>query len=125
MRGEVRKWEWPPLQAGDAVELTILMAIGRKDVLDIDALAVGIAFGLLHALKRVFTFFLGLEHGNRKSFGHLVHLHAEQIVGTPRTLPTPRSEESRVGKECVSTCRSRWSRFHLKKKENNLPTLHD
>src|SRR3546814_15733019 len=23
-----------------------------------------------------------------------------------------RSEESRVGKECVSTCRSRWSRFH-------------
>src|SRR3546814_11940379 len=23
-----------------------------------------------------------------------------------------RSEESRVGKECVSTCRSRWSPFH-------------
>src|SRR3546814_14954963 len=23
-----------------------------------------------------------------------------------------RSEESRVGKECVSTCRSRWSRYH-------------
>src|SRR3546814_17141300 len=23
-----------------------------------------------------------------------------------------RSEERRVGKECVSTCRSRWSRFH-------------
>src|SRR3546814_17777407 len=28
-----------------------------------------------------------------------------------------RSEERRVGKECVSTCRSRWSQSHKKKKE--------
>src|SRR3546814_11856861 len=28
-----------------------------------------------------------------------------------------RSEERRVGKECVSTCRSRWSPYHLKKKQ--------
>src|SRR3546814_8520758 len=27
-------------------------------------------------------------------------------------LPIKRSEERRVGKECVSTCRSRWSRYH-------------
>src|SRR3546814_13936634 len=27
----------------------------------------------------------------------------------------PRSEERRVGKECVSTCRSRWSPYHSKK----------
>src|SRR3546814_12943408 len=27
-----------------------------------------------------------------------------------------RSEERRVGKECVSTCRSRWSPYHNKKK---------
>src|SRR3546814_2304046 len=26
--------------------------------------------------------------------------------------PTVRSEERRVGKECVSTCRSRWSPYH-------------
>src|SRR3546814_12345436 len=26
-----------------------------------------------------------------------------------------RSEERRVGKECVSTCRSRWSPYHKKK----------
>src|SRR3546814_16665152 len=26
--------------------------------------------------------------------------------------PTLRSEERRVGKECVSTCRSRWSPYH-------------
>src|SRR3546814_19189780 len=28
-----------------------------------------------------------------------------------------RSEERRVGTECVSTCRSRWSPYHLKKKQ--------
>src|SRR3546814_19912268 len=27
-------------------------------------------------------------------------------------LPDLRSEERRVGKECVSTCRSRWSPYH-------------
>src|SRR3546814_4237460 len=29
-----------------------------------------------------------------------------------------RSEECRVGKECVSTCRSRWSLYHDKKKSD-------
>src|SRR3546814_13597446 len=41
-----------------------------------------------------------------------------------------RSEERRVGKECGSTCRSRWSPYHSKKKkhkkilvnEHNKPT---
>src|SRR3546814_10548479 len=28
------------------------------------------------------------------------------------TAPIMRSEERRVGKECVSTCRSRWSPYH-------------
>src|SRR6056297_4152194 len=35
----------------------------------------------------------------------------ERSARTPR-----RSEERRVGKECVSTCRSRWSPYHEKKK---------
>src|SRR3546814_14481870 len=34
-----------------------------------------------------------------------------------REIVGDRSEERRVGKECVSTCRSRWSPYHLKKKE--------
>src|SRR3546814_3122022 len=29
-----------------------------------------------------------------------------------RAARPPRSEERRVGKECVSTCRSRWSPYH-------------
>src|SRR3546814_12725631 len=32
---------------------------------------------------------------------------------------TRRSEERRVGKECVSTCRSRWSPYPLKNKTSN------
>src|SRR3546814_18901935 len=33
--------------------------------------------------------------------------------------PLFRSEERRVGKECASTCRSRWSPYHYKKKKTN------
>src|SRR3546814_11684016 len=32
-----------------------------------------------------------------------------------RKSSVERSEERRVGKECVSTCRSRWSPYHKKK----------
>src|SRR3546814_10999619 len=35
-----------------------------------------------------------------------------------------RSEERRVGKECVSTCRSRWSPYH-KKKMQDLYAIHN
>src|SRR3546814_17977241 len=34
---------------------------------------------------------------------------------TPLAAAAGRSEERRVGKECVSTCRSRWSPYHSKK----------
>src|SRR3546814_19996942 len=34
-----------------------------------------------------------------------------------------RSEERRVGKECVSTCRSRWSPYHKKKKTQQTSAL--
>src|SRR3546814_18825054 len=34
-----------------------------------------------------------------------------------------RSEERRVGQECVSTCRSRWSPYHLKKKNMKQPCI--
>src|SRR3546814_19586443 len=41
----------------------------------------------------------------------LAALHAR--LGVERAVI--RSEERRVGKECVSTCRSRWSPYHYKK----------
>src|SRR3546814_15181944 len=36
-----------------------------------------------------------------------------------------RSEERRVGKECVSTCRSRWSPYHYKKQLKTIQETHD
>src|SRR3546814_3923719 len=34
------------------------------------------------------------------------------VVLAPVDMSGARSEERRVGKECVSTCRSRWSPYH-------------
>ena len=36
----------------------------------------------------------------------------ERAYDAPADEPAERSEERRVGKECVSTCRSRWSPYH-------------
>src|SRR3546814_12714956 len=43
----------------------------------------------------------------------------EAFVGSPfqQAVQECRSEERRVGTECVSTCRSRWSPWHLQKKQ--------
>src|SRR3546814_18832877 len=38
---------------------------------------------------------------------------------TVADLTAARSEERRVGKECVSKCRTRWSPYNKKKKKNN------
>src|SRR3546814_3406310 len=37
---------------------------------------------------------------------------ADRPGAEPADLGARRSEERRVGKECVSTCRSRWSPYH-------------
>src|SRR3546814_1791129 len=40
------------------------------------------------------------------------HLHAFILAALGVGELEERSEERRVGKECVSTCRSRWSQYH-------------
>src|SRR3546814_16673703 len=47
-----------------------------------------------------------------------VRVHADDV----RPVLDRRSEERRVGKECVRTCRSRWSLYHYKKKTTNSTT---
>src|SRR3546814_15920395 len=45
----------------------------------------------------------------------LARAHSQGRGEAPDVAPRPiriRSEERRVGKECVSTCRSRWSQYH-------------
>src|SRR3546814_18609378 len=47
------------------------------------------------------------------------HFLKVAIADRIATIPAHRrSEERRVGKECVSTCRFRWSPYHEKKKTN-------
>src|SRR3546814_1368370 len=51
-----------------------------------------------------------LERSQQRQAGHRV---VEGIVRPEeRGCRFERSEERRVGKECVSTCRSRWSPYH-------------
>src|SRR3546814_18631451 len=68
--------------------------------------------------------------GFAKSFTHLserqatvehfeISLCATLVGGACNIGLEPRSEERRVGKECVSTCRSRCSPYHSKKKPTN------
>src|SRR3546814_10611980 len=40
------------------------------------------------------------------------HVIAQTTVDRVIATAADRSEERRVGKECVSTCRSRWSPYH-------------
>src|SRR3546814_14902993 len=45
--------------------------------------------------------------------------------GAGKSTLIKRSEERRVGTECVSTGRSRWSPYHLKKKQIKLKSNRD
>src|SRR3546814_18095810 len=55
------------------------------------------------------TIFIG---GTALWFAERPDARTVRVTGT-------RSEERRVGKECVSTCRSRWSPYHSKKKHTS------
>src|SRR3546814_16416878 len=62
----------------------------------------------------------------QRAGGGMVVVSTNAPVALPDTAQlamddfAPRSEERRVGKECVSTCRSRWSPDHSKKKKVNI-----
>src|SRR3546814_14795988 len=52
----------------------------------------------------------------KRDYEYLVRLwddiRNQTLQSTAPSLIYERSEERRVGKECVSTCRSRWSPYH-------------
>jgi len=74
------------LDATGFIVIAVKMAVAGEHVLHIKAGAVGVALGLFHARQRIFRFPLGFQHGHRQGFGHLAHLHAQQIVGASRPL---------------------------------------
>src|SRR3546814_19563755 len=52
---------------------------------------------------------IGLFNSKAKNVIALSQILVDQYEGE---VPADRSEERRVGKECVSTCRYRWSTYH-------------
>src|SRR3546814_17439431 len=71
---------------------------------------------------------LRMHRANRQEaiLGELVVGNEVAAVGfagfAHRGEAVARSEERRVGKECVSTCRSRWSPYHSKKNGRRIMT---
>src|SRR3546814_18045492 len=93
----------------------------QSDILEVEQLLARYAVGMtkddVDAVMDVFT-----PDGTYSAFGDTYSLadfptlvaaapKGLFMVGTP-ALELARSEERRVGKECVSTCRSRWSPYH-------------
>src|SRR3546814_12347663 len=69
----------------------------------------------------------GVERNIAAAFGinSVVHQYAGELGLAAHTITEVgviRSEERRVGKECVNTCRSRWSPYPYKKKINKKIT---
>src|SRR3546814_15625294 len=74
---------------------------------------IGIANPVLgdHISMTNFSWEFSIEQ-TRRALG-LDTLHViNDFTALALALPHLRSEERRVGKECVSTCRSRWSPYH-------------
>src|SRR3546814_14617759 len=70
-----------------------------------------VALGL-HALQHRGQEAAGITSWDGRNF------HSHRAMGhVAGNFDRDRSEERRVGKECVSTCRSRWSPYHKKKKK--------
>src|SRR3546814_20596006 len=58
-----------------------------------------------------------IDGGIRLRAGMRLHVGVAAAEQRLRPVDGERSEERRVGKECVSTCRSWWSPVHSKKKK--------
>src|SRR3546814_21085291 len=90
----------------------------------IAGIAVGKAGHLEESIQpgpELLTFYSQLKEVFDRKVDFLTKLHAFDDLFEQQSIFAPqqellfdllRSEERRVGKECVSTCRSRWSPYH-------------
>src|SRR3546814_19365528 len=90
------------------------LIIGKKFFKEILALLPYLHGISLNQTIGVFTADAGLGERQKDTLAHhqsLELVHVPQPVVRIDHQPFDRSEERRVGKECVSTCRSRWSPY--------------
>src|SRR3546814_20411986 len=90
----------------------------ERDATDIQVAVAGQAEFAAHALHSVnLKSAIAPHHDTADGGSGQVKRHAPRIpLFLSKAIRLGRSEERRVGKECVSTCRSRWSPYHYKKK---------
>ena len=100
--------------------LALSIALGVAEMFSLDLilamLAAGAVVGMVAALiglPVVAQILLALAASVESSSEHPI---ARAIVAEARSralvVPRARSEERRVGKECLTQCRSRWSPYH-------------
>src|SRR3546814_15523357 len=69
------------------------------------------------AQRRILVQYPKRQMGNKMFGGDSSHLPLK-LNASGVIPPIFRSEERRVGNECVSTCRSRWSPYHYKQQQH-------
>src|SRR3546814_8825842 len=68
--------------------------------------------------RKVLNLETGIAISTLRSYEEGTSMHVSALVKMARVIPNElRSEERRVGTECGSTCKSRWSPTHIKKKK--------
>src|SRR3546814_17399474 len=92
-----------PEPGGFEIDFRVLWVILRRNLLLIGSIvAAALVLGL------VVTMLMTPRYTAQASMQ--IDQEADQVLGTDEAVQ--RSEERRVGKECVSTCRYRWSPYH-------------
>src|SRR3546814_20281808 len=64
-----------------------------------------------------------MRSASKRKSGQSGSCQFQRMMDRTPFYQSQRSEERRVGKECVSTCRSRWSPHHKKNKHKNIQRL--
>src|SRR3546814_19840437 len=97
-----------PKDAKAFYHLGLIKKLQGQDAEAIDAYSMAVAIKPAYAEAHINLGKIAIDH-KKYELGAKACLKA--IQADP-AIATPRSEERRVGEECVSTCRSRWSPEH-------------
>src|SRR3546814_5581218 len=110
------RWPGRALEAGEVPPAPVLAYVAQQLGVAPEAFA---DYAHRDQTRREHLVEIRRSHGfrifDRKAFHEVVAFSipiAQTIVHPGQMAGVIRSEERRVGKECVSTCRSRWSPYH-------------